>query len=107
MHSHGPAHHAPRKQIKDDCQVKPALGCLYPRDVGHPFGIGRLCAEIPLEQVVGDRICVLTVSRDRPMRPTARGEAELTHQAHHPFASAGLRLVVAGSEAAVSRRSSH
>lgn len=67
MGSHGPTDHAPRKQIEDGRHVEPSLRCPPPVMPVTHFVLGVVAALIPIEQVLGNRISVLTVGRAGPM----------------------------------------
>src|SRR5215469_16196319 len=93
MSGHRPADHQTGKEIKHDSHIEPTLRRPHARDIGHPPCVESLGAEISVQQIGSDRIAVLAIGRGRPMLPPSSLKAKFSHEAHHPFASAGLALL--------------
>jgi hypothetical protein len=78
---HCPAHDLARREIKDGCQIEPAIAGRNVCDICQPYPARRRCEEPLREQVWGDREGVTTVGRARA-KTSARQSADIV-TAHH------------------------
>jgi hypothetical protein len=80
-----PADHASGIQAKNHGQIEPAFARLHIADINHPFLIGPICREVPVQQVWRDIEVVIAVRRDPIFLGPDDGYAVLAHQS--PYAT--------------------
>lgn len=85
--AHGPAHNSTRIQIKNGCQIKPALARWNECDISQPTGVGAFRLEYPVQQV-GLCLGVSRVGGDPEPPDRFRHDLCLTHQLGNRVAAA-------------------
>ena len=76
---HGPPHHLARIQVEHDSQVRPARSHSDASDVGHPGRVDHRRLELPVENILGHRQCVLAIGGMHELRLPARSLAMQSH----------------------------
>ena len=91
--SHGPAHHAPAPDINDHGQIEEPHPCGHVGHVGNPQLVRSVGMEVPLDQVFGRRLALVTVGgRGEPSSLADAVNASFSHEAGHALAADAYAL---------------
>src|SRR6267378_1119153 len=102
MIRHRPADDLAAVQVHDGGQIEPALNSLDISDVGEPDLVQRGGAEVPLEQVRGDREVVTAVGGAHPPWPRHDGPDPVT--AHQSLDATAARPAALGPQLGMDAR---
>ena len=91
--AHRPAHHGPREQIDDHCQVQPALSGPDGGDITHVRGIGLLDIEVTISHIRRHRLAVARVGGGLELAPRFDSKVLLAHQPPNPPPAHALPLI--------------
>src|SRR5436305_13679842 len=87
---HGPSNHHPREDVKNDCQIEPALHRPDRRDSSYPPGVRCISGKVAPQHILSYGMLVLTIRCAGAMARTVGTQPTALHESGHPLFPASL-----------------